>query len=133
PGPARGCFVNRNCVGPAMAEDWGEDQPELTAADRHRMVARELAYFRPYWPPRRVAVARIAEQAVLWRAPVVCVQSAMGPPSRPAACRERGRCGWPRVGRRRRGGAWRRWPRPACRKAAPRPYTFLCAASCLAS
>jgi hypothetical protein len=33
-----------------MAVDWGEDQPELAPADRRRMIARVLAYFRPCWP-----------------------------------------------------------------------------------
>jgi hypothetical protein len=32
--------VNRYWAGPAMAVDWGEDQPELAPADRRRMMAR---------------------------------------------------------------------------------------------
>jgi hypothetical protein len=38
--------VNRYCVGPAMAVDWGEDQSELDPAGRRRMIARVLSYFR---------------------------------------------------------------------------------------
>jgi hypothetical protein len=67
--------VNRYCVGPAMAVDWGEDQPELAAADRRRMMARVLAYFRPYWRPGLVVVACIAVQAVLGLAPAVVFKS----------------------------------------------------------
>ena len=54
--------MNRYCVGPAMAVDWGED--ELAAADRRRMTARILGYFRPYWRPGLLVVACIAVQAV---------------------------------------------------------------------
>src|SRR5262249_61034632 len=59
PGLVRGCAVNRYCVGPAMAVDWGEDQPELGPADRRRMMARVLSYFRPYWRPGLVVGACI--------------------------------------------------------------------------
>jgi ATP-binding cassette subfamily B protein len=67
--------VNRYCVGPAMAVDWGEDQPELDPADRRRMIARVLSYFRPYWRPGLVVVACIAVQAVLGLAPAVVFKS----------------------------------------------------------
>ena len=75
--------MNRYCVGPAMAVDWGEDQPELTAADRHRMMARVLAYFRPYWRPGLVVVACIAVQAVLGLAPAVVFKSLIDTLARP--------------------------------------------------
>jgi ATP-binding cassette subfamily B protein len=67
--------VNRYCIGPAMAVDWGEDQPELDPADRRRMIARVLSYFRPYWRPGLVVVACIAVQAVLGLAPAVVFKS----------------------------------------------------------
>ena len=67
--------MNRYCVGPAMAVDWGEDQPELAPADRRRMMARVLSYFRPYWRPGLVVVACIAVQAVLGLAPAVVFKS----------------------------------------------------------
>jgi ATP-binding cassette subfamily B protein len=67
--------VNRYCIGPAMAVDWGEDQPELNPADRRRMIARVLSYFRPYWRPGLVVVACIAVQAVLGLAPAVVFKS----------------------------------------------------------
>jgi len=67
--------VNRYCVGPAMAVDWGEDQPELDPADQRRMMARVLSYFRPYWRPGLVVVACIAVQAVLGLAPAVVFKS----------------------------------------------------------
>jgi len=67
--------VNRYCVGPAMAVDWGEDQPELAPAGRRRMMARVLAYFRPYWRPGLLVVACIAVQAVLGLAPAVVFKS----------------------------------------------------------
>jgi len=65
--------VNRYCVGPAMAVDWGE--PELGTADRRAMIRRVLAYFRPY-PHRGVfIVACIAVQAVLGLAPAIVFKS----------------------------------------------------------
>jgi ATP-binding cassette subfamily B protein len=67
--------VNRYCVGPAMAVDGGEDEEELAPADRHRMMARVLCYFRPYWQPGLVVVACIAVQAVLGLAPAVVFKS----------------------------------------------------------
>jgi ATP-binding cassette, subfamily B, bacterial len=67
--------VNRYCVGPAMAVDWGEDQSELDPAGRRRMIARVLSYFRPYWRPGLVVVACIAAQAVLGLAPAVVFKS----------------------------------------------------------
>ena len=67
--------MNRYCVGPAMAVDWGEDQPELDPADQRRMMARVLSYFRPYWRPGLVVVACIAVQAVLGLAPAVVFKS----------------------------------------------------------
>jgi ATP-binding cassette, subfamily B, bacterial len=77
--------VNRYCVGPAMAVDWGEDQPELAAADRRRMIARVLSYFRPYWRPGLLVVACIAVQAVLGLAPAVVFKSLIDTLARPHA------------------------------------------------
>jgi hypothetical protein len=34
--------VNRYCVGPPVAVDWGEDQAELAPANRRRMMAQVL-------------------------------------------------------------------------------------------
>jgi ATP-binding cassette subfamily B protein len=75
--------VNRYCVGPAMAVDWGEDQPELAPADRRRMIARVLSYFRPYWRPGLLVVACIAVQAVLGLAPAVVFKSLIDALARP--------------------------------------------------
>jgi ATP-binding cassette subfamily B protein len=61
--------VNRYCVGPAMAVDWGEDGPP--AAERRRMMRRVLSYFRPYRRAGLVVVGCIAVQAVLGLAPAV--------------------------------------------------------------
>ncbi len=73
--------MNRYCVGPAMAVDWGE--PELAAADRRAMIGRVLSYFRPY--PRRglLVVACIALQAVLGLAPAVVFKSLIDTLARP--------------------------------------------------
>jgi ATP-binding cassette, subfamily B, bacterial len=65
--------VNRYCVGPAMAVDWGEQ--ELPAADRRRMTRRVLSYFRPYRRPGMLVVACLATQAVLGLAPAVVFKS----------------------------------------------------------
>ncbi len=67
--------MNRYCVGPAMAIDWGEGETELCPADRRRMMARVLSYFRPYWRPGLLVVACIAIQAVLGLAPAVVFKS----------------------------------------------------------
>jgi ATP-binding cassette, subfamily B, bacterial len=75
--------VNRYCVGPAMAVDWGEDQPELAPADRRRMMVRVLLYFRPYWRPGLAVVACIAVQAVLGLAPAVVFKSLIDALARP--------------------------------------------------
>jgi len=64
--------VNRYCVGPAMAVDWGEQ--ELAAGERRRMIGRVLSYFRPYRRPGLLVVACIAVQAVLGLAPAVVFQ-----------------------------------------------------------
>jgi len=66
-----------------MAVDWGEDQPELAAADRRRMIARVLSYFRPYWRPGLLVVACIAVQAVLGLAPAVVFKSLIDTLARP--------------------------------------------------
>jgi len=66
-----------------MAVDWGEDQPELGPADRRRMMARVLSYFRPYWRPGLVVVACIAVQAVLGLAPAVVFKSLIDTLARP--------------------------------------------------
>lgn len=65
--------MNKYCVGPAMAVDWGDD--ELAAADRRRMTARILGYFRPYWRPGLLVAGCIAVQAVLGLAPAVVFRS----------------------------------------------------------
>jgi ATP-binding cassette subfamily B protein len=65
--------VNRYCVGPAMAIDWGDG--DLTAAGRRQMTRRILRYFGPYWRPGLLAVACIAVQAVLGLAPAVVFRS----------------------------------------------------------
>jgi ATP-binding cassette, subfamily B, bacterial len=65
--------VNRYCVGPAMAVDWGEQ--ELTPGDRRVMVRRVLSYFRPYRRPGLLVVACIAVQAVLGLAPAIVFKS----------------------------------------------------------
>jgi ATP-binding cassette subfamily B protein len=65
--------VDRYCVGPAMAVDWGEQ--ELPAADRRRMTRRVLGYFRPYRRPGALVVACVAVQAVLGLAPAVVFKS----------------------------------------------------------
>jgi ATP-binding cassette subfamily B protein len=75
--------VNRYCVGPAMAVDWGQDEQELTPADRRRMMARVLSYFRPYWRPGLLVVACIAVQAVLGLAPAVVFKSLIDTLARP--------------------------------------------------
>jgi len=66
-----------------MAVDWGEDQPELAPADRRRMMARVLSYFRPYWRPGLLVVACIAAQAVLGLAPAVVFKSLIDTLARP--------------------------------------------------
>ena len=73
--------MNRYCVGPAMAVDWGE--PDLATADRRTMIRRVLGYFRPY--PRRglLVVACIAVQAVLGLAPAVVFKSLIDTLARP--------------------------------------------------
>ena len=65
--------MNRYCVGPAMAVDWGDQ--ELAAGDRRAMIRRVLAYFRPYRRPGLLVVACIAVQAVLGLAPAVVFKS----------------------------------------------------------
>jgi ATP-binding cassette subfamily B protein len=65
--------VNRYCVGPAMAVDWGDQ--ELAAGDRRAMIRRVLTYFRPYRRPGLLVVACIAVQAVLGLAPAVVFKS----------------------------------------------------------
>jgi ATP-binding cassette subfamily B protein len=61
--------VNRYCVGPTMAVDWGEDGPPL--AVRRQMMWRILSYFGPYRRAGLVVVGCIAVQAVLGLAPAV--------------------------------------------------------------
>jgi ATP-binding cassette subfamily B protein len=65
--------VNRYCVGPAMAVDWGDKEP--AAADRRRMIVRVLSYFWPYRRPGLLVVACITVQAVLGLAPAVVIKS----------------------------------------------------------
>ncbi len=61
--------MNRYCVGPTMAVDWGDDGPP--PAVRWAMMRRVLSYFRPYRRPGLVVVGCIAVQAVLGLAPAV--------------------------------------------------------------
>ncbi len=61
--------MNRYCVGPTMAVDWGDEGPP--PAVRRRMMWRVLAYFHPYRHAGLVVVGCIAIQAVLGLAPAV--------------------------------------------------------------
>jgi ATP-binding cassette, subfamily B, bacterial len=61
--------VNRYCVGPTMAVDWGEDGPP--PAVRRQMKWRVLSYFHPYRRAGLIVVGCIAVQAVLGLAPAV--------------------------------------------------------------
>ena len=74
-------LVNRYCVGPAMAVDWGE--AEIPAADRRAMIRRVLSYFRPYRRPGLLVVACIAVQAVLGLAPAIVFKSLIDTLARP--------------------------------------------------
>jgi ATP-binding cassette subfamily B protein len=65
--------VNRYCVGPSMAVDWGEDGPP--PAVRRLMMWRVLSYFHPHRRAGLVVVACIAAQAVLGLAPAVVFKS----------------------------------------------------------
>ena len=73
--------MNRYCVGPAMAVDWGDQ--ELAGADRRRMITRVLSYFWPYRRPGMLVVACIAVQAVLGLAPAVVFKSLIDTLARP--------------------------------------------------
>jgi len=75
--------MNRYCVGPAMAVDWGEQ--DLAPGDRRRMIGRVLSYFRPYRGPGLLVVACIAVQAVLGLAPAVVFQRLINTLARPHA------------------------------------------------
>ncbi len=75
--------MNRYCVGPAMAIDWGQGDTELCPADRRRMMTRVLSYFRPYRRPGLLVVACIAIQAVLGLAPAVVFKSLIDTLARP--------------------------------------------------
>ena len=61
--------MNRYCVGPTMAVDWGDEGPPPVV--RRQMMWRVLAYFGPYRGPGLIVVACIAVQAVLGLAPAV--------------------------------------------------------------
>lgn len=61
--------MNRYCVGPTMAVDWGEEGPP--PAVRRQMMWRVLSYFGPYRRAGLVVVGCIAVQAVLGLAPAV--------------------------------------------------------------
>ncbi|HKS99702.1 MAG TPA: ABC transporter ATP-binding protein [Rugosimonospora sp.] len=65
--------MNRYCVGPTMAVDWGEDGPP--PAVRRAMLRRVLSYFGPYRGRGLVVVGCIAVQAVLGLAPAVVFKS----------------------------------------------------------
>lgn len=65
--------MDRYCVGPVMAVDWGDD--ELRGVDRRVMLRRVLSYFRPYKAPGLLAVAAIAAQAALGLAPALVFKS----------------------------------------------------------
>jgi hypothetical protein len=58
--------VNRYCVGPARAVDWGEGEPPVQ--DRPKMTRRVLTYFRPYRRPG-LAAGRGASSAPRPQAP----------------------------------------------------------------
>ncbi|HEY5990248.1 MAG TPA: ABC transporter ATP-binding protein [Streptosporangiaceae bacterium] len=73
--------MNRYCVGPAMAVDWGEQ--ELAPADRRAMMLRVLAHFRPYRRPGVLVVACIAVQALLGLAPAIVFKSLIDTLARP--------------------------------------------------
>jgi ATP-binding cassette, subfamily B, bacterial len=55
------------CVGPAMATDWGEQQPRLT----RRLLGRVFRYFIPYWRKGLVVMACIAAGAGLGLVPAL--------------------------------------------------------------
>jgi len=55
------------CVGPAMATDWGEQQPRLT----RRLLGRVFRYFLPYWTKGLVVLACIAAAAALGLVPAL--------------------------------------------------------------
>src|ERR671928_1878982 len=55
------------CVGPSMAVDWGDQQPELSRA----LAWRVFGYFAPYWRPGLVVVACIGLSAALGLAPAL--------------------------------------------------------------
>jgi ATP-binding cassette subfamily B protein len=73
--------VNRYCVGPTMAVDWGETEP--AGADRRRMIRRVLAYFRPYRGSGLLVVACIAAQALLGLVPALVFKSLIDTLARP--------------------------------------------------
>ena len=73
--------MDRYCVGPAMAVDWGD--LELPAADRRRMTRRVLSYFGPYRRPGLLVVLCVAVQAVLGLAPAVVFRSLIDTLARP--------------------------------------------------
>src|SRR5919206_2944944 len=55
------------CVGPSMAVDWGDQQPELSRA----LARRGFGYFLPYWRPALVVLACIGLSAALGLAPAL--------------------------------------------------------------
>ncbi len=62
-------MVEKYCVGPAVATDWGEETDSQTL-DR-QLARRVLGYFRPYWRAGAVALACIAAGALLGLVPAL--------------------------------------------------------------
>jgi ABC-type multidrug transport system fused ATPase/permease subunit len=73
--------VNRYCVGPTMAVDWGEQGPP--PAVRRQMMWRVLSYFGPHRRAGLVVVGCIAAQAVLGLAPAVVFKALIDTLARP--------------------------------------------------
>lgn len=55
------------CVGPAMATDWGEEQPTVS----RRLLGRIFRYFVPYWPMGTAVLACIGAAAALGLVPAL--------------------------------------------------------------
>ena len=55
------------CVGPAMATDWGEEQPKIS----RRLLGRIFRYFVPYWPIGTAVLVCIGAAAALGLVPAL--------------------------------------------------------------
>ena len=104
--------MNRYCVGPTMAVDWGEEGPP--PAVRRQMMLRVLSYFHPYRRPGLIVVGCIATLAVLGLAPAVVFKALIDTLARPHPA-------FSRVGLlvaagsgRRCWAAWSGWRSPTC-------------------